>query len=224
MGIIYSLLAVLGESLSVILDRLNFKKTRISAQQLMPLMFFFMSVMICLFIFVTRQPFPEFTTLSIALIALIILVSFGGNVFDFLSLKVDDISLREPLADFEPIVGGLVGYILFAQERKPSFLVAFILGAVIVYWGTHRRKLRRLQSKGMLFMLFAVCLYGLLPSIYKVTLEYIDPAYLTLIRVVAILLLSIVFFPKKLLHRLSSKKVSYAAASGIVCAIAAVAS
>ncbi len=225
MGILYSLIAIFGESFTTILDRLNFKRTRINPMQLMSLIFLSMSVSLCLFIFVTHQPFPHLTSTAFGFMALIALVSFSGNAFDYLSLKVDDLSLREPLADFEPIAAGLVGYVAFSAERRPSFLIAFLLSLVIVYWGTHRRKLRRVQSKGMLFMLVSVCIYALQPSIYKVALNHLTPAYLTLFRVVSILLLTLLFFPSaRKLHKLSTKKVGYSAASGAVCSVGAVAS
>ena len=220
---LYPLIAVLGESGSTIIDRMNFKRTRISPQQIMPVMFFSMSILLLAFILITHQPFPHYTLVSAGLMVLIILVSFVGNIFDYRSLKVDDLSLREPMADFEPIAGGLVGYILFASERKPSLLIAFLLGIIVVYWGTHRRKLRRVQKKGMWFMLLAVCFYGLLPSLYMLALDSIAPAYIMLVRVIAILMLSLAFFPQKHLRKLSPTKLRYGLLAGLSCSIGTVA-
>lgn len=223
MGFLYLFISIVGESAGKTVDKLNFRRNHVTARQIMLLVFFAMSVSLLLFILLTRQPFPHFTLITLGLVLLIALVSFGGNVFDFLSLKADDLSLREPLNDFEPIVAGLVGYALFPAERKPGFLLAFLLGAIIVYYGTHRRKLRRLQKQGMFYLLLGVGLYALLPSIYKVTLGYLSPAYIALFRVASVLVLSSLLFPVKNVRGLSSKKLSYGLLSGVVYAISAVA-
>ncbi len=182
MGLFYVLLSILAESTGKTIDKLNFKKNRIAALQQMLLVFFAMSVSLVLFIILTRQPLPRMTLVPLGLAVLIALVSFVSNILDTFSLKATDLSLREPLTDFQPIVAGLVGYALFPAERKPGFLLAFMLGAVIVYWGTHRRKLRRYQKKGLTYLLLVVCLEALLPSIYKEAVIYLSPSYVALFR------------------------------------------
>jgi glucose uptake protein GlcU len=153
------------------------------------------------------------------------MVSFAGNVFSILSLKVNDLSLREPLGGFYPILAGLVGYALFPAERKPQFLIIFILSIFIVRYGTHRRKLRNFQIKGMHFFLLSIIFESLLPSVYRVTLGYIGPTYLTFFRVVGILLLSLCFFPlKKTFKTLTPNKVLYSCVSGIAYSAGAVSS
>ena len=224
MGFLYLFIAIASESAAKTIDKLNFSKTRIASRHLMLLVFVAMSVSLLLFIILTNRPLPELSLIPIILLSLIGLISFGGNVLDFLSLKADDLSLREPLVDFEPILAGLVGYLLFPAERQPGFLLAFGLGALIVYWGTHRRKLRKLQRKGMFYLVLAVLLYALLPSLYKLTLEYVSPEYITFFRVVSILLLTVIFNPVKKLKSLSPPKIVYGFASGIIYAIGAVAS
>lgn len=224
MGFLYLFIAILGESGTTIIEKLNFRRNKITAQYLMFLLFLAMSVLLSLFVLITKQPFPHFTLVSLGLIGLIVAVSFSSNIFDVLSLKADDLSLREPLSDFAPIVAGLIGYALFPAERKPGYLLAFLLGGVIVYWGTHRRKLRKFQKKGLFYLLLAICLEALLVSIYKVSLDYLSPVYITLFRVVAILILSSVFFPVKNVRKLTSKKLGYGLLAGLVCTIGAVAS
>jgi len=224
MGFFYLLISIFGESAGKTIDKLNFRKNRIAARQLMLLIFVAMTALLSLFIYLTKQPLPRFTIVAIGFIGLIALVSFFSNVFDVLSLKADDLSLREPLCDFEPIVAGLVGYALFPAERKPGFLLAFILGAIIVYYGTHRRKLRRLQKRGMSYLLLAISFESLLPSIYKETLGYLSPTYIAWFRVVSVLVLTSLFFPPKKMLRASPKKLSYSFLSGIAYSLGAVAS
>ena len=224
MGFLYLLLSIIAESTGKTIDKLNFRRNRIAARQMNLLVFFAMAVCLLLFFLVVKQPPPHFALVTIGLIALIALASFGSNVFDVLSLKSDDLSLREPLLDFEPIVAGLIGYMLFPAERKPGFLLAFVLGAFIVYYGTHRRKLRRMQAKGMSYLLLAVCFESMLPSIYKVTLGHLSPFYIALLRCLTVLVLSSLFFRPKNLRKTSAKKFSYSFLSGIVYAVGAVVS
>lgn len=224
MGLLYLLIAIIGESTAKTIDKLNFRKNRIAARLMMWLIFLTMTAALSLFIWLDRQPFPHFTLIALGLVGLIALASFGSNVFDVLSLKADDLSLREPLLDFEPIVAGLIGYALFPGERKPGFLLAFVLGAVIVYYGTHRRKLRRLQAKGMAYLLLAICFEAMLPSIYKVSLGYLSPVYIAWFRVVSVLVLASIFFPPRTILRASPQKFGYSLLSGLVYTIGAVAS
>jgi drug/metabolite transporter (DMT)-like permease len=224
MGLMYLFVSVLAESAANTIDKLNFNRNRITAQQLLFLSFLGMTLATLAYVVVTKQPFPRLTFVSLGLLALATVVSFGANVFDYLSLKADDISLREPLFDFEPVIAGLVGYALFPAERKTGFLLAFLIGGVIVYWGSHRRRLGKRQKRGMLYMLLAVSLFGLLPSVYKLSLGYLSPVYITLLRTSAILVLASVFFPMANVRRLSAKKINYSLLGGVVYALAAVAS
>lgn len=224
MGLFYVFLSIVAESAGKTVDKLNFKRNRIAALTEMLLGFMFMSVWITLFIALTRQPIPHFRLVSVGLISLVVLVSLLSNIFDVLSVKANDLSLREPLVDFRPIAAGLVGYLLFPAERKPGFLLAFMLGAVIVYYGSHRRKLRKFQKKGMTYLLLVTAFEALLPSIYKETVLYLSPAYIAWFRIVAIFALSLVFFPLRSARRITPNMIRYDALSGAVYTVGAVAS
>jgi drug/metabolite transporter (DMT)-like permease len=224
MNLLYPFTAVTGESVAKTIDKLNYRKNHIQPRQLIFLVFSGMFVSILVYIIATKKHFPAITLISIGLIALIGVVSFLGNVFDYISLKSDDLSLREPMLNFVSVLAGLIGYVLFPQERKIGFLIAFILGAVIVYYGTHQRHLGRVQKKGMFYLTIAVVFYALLPSIYKVTLAHISPAYIAFFRVAVILALTSIFLPVKNLRLLSSSKVSYGLSSGFIYAVETVAS
>lgn len=225
MNFLYPFIAILGESAAKTIDKLNFSKNHIPYRLLMLLTFIAMTASLLLFIILTRQSFPAISLVSFGLIALIALASFGGNLFDYLSLKANDLSLREPMVDFDPILAGLVGYVLIPSERKVAFLIAFIIGAVIVYWGTHQRRLRHFQKRGMFYCLLAALLYAFLPSIYQLTLVYISPSYIAFFRVAAILIFTIIFLPvKKITKSLSSSKLTYSFLAGLVYSIEAIAS
>lgn len=207
MGFFFSFLAIFGESAGKTVDKINFRKNHITYRQSLLLTFFFMSLFLLGYVAILRLPIPHFSATALLLLSAIVLFSFAGNVFDEISLKTNDLSLREPLVDFQPILAGLVGYALFPNERKPIFLLAFTLGALVVYWGSHRRKLRKHQSKGLVFLLLAAIFYAFLPSIYQETLKYVSPAYISLIRCVSILVLLAIFLPVRKVTKISTKKV-----------------
>lgn len=229
MNFLYPLIAILSESVAQAIDKANFSRNRITTQLLMRLVFIGMSISLFVYILVIDKPLPHFSLIALGLMLLIILLSFLGNALDYLSLKADDISLREPLIDFGPIVAGLFGYLLFPEERRPGFLIAFALSAVIVYFGTHRRRLRKVEKKGMVYLLGAVLLHATLPSIYKYTLPYIGPEYVAFFRSFGILILIYIFMP---VHKAKRKKkksrhvgqVSFGLISSVVYALGAVAS
>lgn len=223
MGILFSIIAIFCESLGKTIDKVNYRKNRITYRQMLLLAFTGMTISILAFILITGEPLPPFSWPMLGLVILIALFSFAGNVFDEMSVMTDDLSLREPLVDFQPILAGLVGYALFPAQRKPIFLLAFALSAFVVYWGTHRRKLRRRQKKGMTYLLLAAVFYAFLPSIYNVALDYLSPAYISMFRVVSILVLVMIFLPVKRIRKISSAKVRYAFAGSVVYSIEAIA-
>jgi glucose uptake protein GlcU len=224
MGLFYLFTTILAESVGKTIDKLNYRRNRIGARQSLFIAFVGMTISIGTYIYLSGQPFPGFTLKLAVLLFLIALFSFGGNVFDELSLKVDDLSLREPLVDFEPVLAGLIAYMLFPEGRKPIFLVAFILGALIVRWGIHRRKLRRGQKKGMFYLLIGVSLYAVLPSLYQETLKYISPSYIAFFRAASVLVLVTLFFKPKKWRGFTPKRVRYASLASVVYAVGAIVS
>lgn len=220
----YLFTSIVAESAGKTIDKLNYRRNHIGPRQMMFLSFCTMSVSIGLYLFLTKQPLPHLTPKIDVLLLLVAFFSFGGNVFDELSLKADDLSLREPLVDFEPILAGLAGYLFFPEERKTAFLIAFILGGLIVRWGIHRRKLRKAQKKGMFYLLIGTILYAILPVLYQEALHYISPSYLAFFRVAAVLVLTSLFFPAKKMRGFTAKRVGYGVTASIIYAIGAVAS
>lgn len=222
MDYIYPLTRIVAECVGKTIDKFNYRKNHIAAKHLIVLIFAAMSFSLGAYILLTGKPFPHFTLFSFELVIAIGLVSFMANVFDFVSLKLNDISLREPMLGFEPILAGVVGYILFPAERETKYLIAFGLGAVAVYLGTHRRKLRVRQKKGMFYLLLGVLFYAFLPSLYKHALAYISPEYITFFRAISVLTLTLIFLPPKKITK-SKSKVIYGLSSGVVYSLGTVA-
>ncbi len=224
MGFTYLLTSIIAESVGKTIDKLNFRRNKIDPRQSLLLAFTVMTASVLSYTILTKQTFPHISLTAAILLVGIALFSFGGNVFDELSLQKDDLSLREPLVDFEPIATGLIAYLLFPEERKTAFLVAFILGALIVRWGIHRRKLRSGQARGMFYLWVAVILYAIVPVFYKEILDYLSPTYIALFRLSSILLLLILFFRPKRRKRLTGKMIGYGTLAGVVYAVGAVVS
>lgn len=229
MEFLFPLASIVSEATAKTIDKLNFSTTRISPNYLMRLVFLGMAGSLLVYVLITSKPLPDFSMAAAGFVILIALVSFAGNVFDYLSLKSDDLSLREPMLGFEPILAGLFGYLFFASERNPVLLPAFLLSAVVVYFGTHQRRLGRLQKRGMLYLLLAVLFYALLPSVYKLTLPYISPEYIALFRVVAILLLVSLLLPvrrtkKRLKNGRTARRTVFGLGSGVIYAVGTVTS
>ena len=222
MDFLFPLTHAVSESIGKTIDKLNFKRNHIASGHLIWLVFLGMSLSILSYIILTEKPFPHLSYAGFGLMFLIAIVSFLDNVFDFASLKVNDLSLREPMLDFTPILAGLIGYVLFPSERKSGFLLAFAIGAVVVYFGTHRRKLRITQKKGMFYLFMSVILASLLPILYKWALEHLSPEYLALFTVLSIFILASIFLPTN--KRLTSpSKTIYGLLSGCIYAVGTVA-
>lgn len=224
MNFIYLFTSILGESTGKTFDKLNFRNNKIHPRQSLLLVFAVMALSVASYTLLTRQPFPDLPLPVIALLVGIALFSFGGNVFDEISLQKDDLSLREPLVDFEPIATGLIAYALFPEERKTAFLFAFIAGAFIVRWGVHRRKLRSYQKKGMRYLWIAVGLYAIVPVFYKEALDYMPPAYIALFRIVSIFMLLLIFFRPKQNTKLTPDMLKLGVLAGFAYALGAVVS
>lgn len=224
MGFLYLLSSIVAESAGKTVDKLNFTRNKIDARQSLVVVFSAMTVFVLSYTILTKQPSPHIPLLCAAYLIGIAIFSFGGNVFDEMILQLTDLSLREPLVDFEPIATGLLAYLLFPEERKLSFLIAFILGTVIVRWGIHRRKLRKTQKKGMLYLWIAVVLYSLVPIFYKEALVFLSPTYIALFRLASILILLRLFFRPKRNKKLKPKMIGYGILAAFAYAVGAIAS
>ena len=220
----YAITHILAESTAKTIDKINYSRHRINSHQKMFIVFLTMSVSTLIYTAIFKQSEPNIVPLSVFALIMIAILSFVGNVFDELSLKADDLSLREPLIDFEPMLAGLVGYVLFPNERKPIYLIVFIIGFFIVRWGIHRRKLNADESRGLKYLVLAVAIYGILPSLYKVALEYVSPSQLLLFRVLFIFIFTTIRSNLNEIRKLSIRQLHYGVASGLVYSLGAMAS
>lgn len=194
MDFIYPLLSVVGESFGTTIDKLNYQKNKILPNQLLFLLFSTMVVGLLISTIFIRHPLPDISLAVLGLVALMVIVSFGQNFFDYVGLHTKNLSLREPINNFEPILASFLAYVLFPSERNIKYVVAIIASTVVLYAANSNRKLKLEFDSGTLYLFLSVVCNAVLASIYKLGLESISPFYLLLLRAAGVLLLLWVFF------------------------------
>ena len=198
MTFIYPLLSAVAESIGKTTDKLNYQKNKILPDRLLFLLFVTMVIGLLIFSVFVRQPMPTITLATAGLIAFMIIVSFGQNFFDYVGLRTKNLSLREPISNFQPILAGFLAYALFPSERNTKYIIAIIAGTAILYASNSNRKLKLAFDKGTAYLFVAVVLSAVLTSVYKVSLEHVSPFYLLLFRSAGVLLLVGVFLKPRL--------------------------
>lgn len=212
---LFSLFAILGESMAKTIDKFNYNKTNIKPAYLIFLIFIGMFICLVLFVFITKEPLPLLNIRLASLIIIMIIVSYLQNICDFKGLKCNKLSFREPINNFEPILASFIAFLLFSAERNLNILYAIIIGSFILYIGNVNRKITYKIKRESIYLLFAMIFSAVLVNIYKYGLEYVSPTYLFLFRVSGI----IIILP--LLNRINFRnfkleQVSYGLFSGII--------
>lgn len=225
MGYIFLLAAIFAENTGKIFDKYNYNNTRVTPRELLRLVFGVMAAAIISFIIVTRPQLPSLSMAVLISLAFVVGLSFISNVFDEISLKINNLSLREPLSNFRPILAGFIGYMLFPEERDLLLLVALMLGAVVVAWGVKPSRLAKAQRAGITYMALAVLAEASLSNAYAVALENVGPEYIALVRTVFILVLLAIFFkPRKRNRKREKKSTQLAIAAGLAYSAGAIVS
>ena len=223
MGYLFVAFAVFAENAGKIFDKYNFEHTQVTPKETLRLVFGVMATAITVFVLLTRPELPALSSPLLLSLALVVALSFISNVFDETSLKINPLSLREPLSNFHPILAGFIGYLLFPEERSAFLLLALILGAFIVSWGIKPAKLAKAQKLGIACMVLSVLAESALTNVYVVALENTSPEYIALVRSVFIfLLLAIVYQPKKRNYKTKNQARLLALTSGIFYSVGAI--
>ncbi len=198
MDFIYPLLSAVAEAVAKTTDKLNYQKNKILPNQLLFLLFATMVVGLLIFSIFIRQPIPSVTLTIAGLIIFMIIVSFGQNFFDYVGLRTKNLSLREPISNFQPILAGFLAYALFPSERNIKYIVAIIAGSAILYASNSNRRLKLEFDRGTAYLFIGMVFSAVLASVYKVGLEHVSPFYLLLFRSLGVLLLVKVFMRPRL--------------------------
>lgn len=210
-------IALFSEVAGKTIDKLNFNRHKIGSNELIILLFGTMFAGVLVSLPVIRPPLPEVSFFLAALLGLMVLVSFGQNYFDFKGLSTTNLSVREPISNFKPILASFLAFAIFPSEREIKYVAAIVLGSLILYWGNSNRRLRLQWDRGVLYLFLAAVCSAILASIYKFGLETLDPFYLLLIRTAGILALSPLLMRQlgPRLRKLNRKQVGYGIAGGI---------
>lgn len=215
MDFIYPLFSVAGEAFGKTADKLNYNKNKIKPRELLFLLFVTMAVSLFLFSLFTHKPFPAISVGLGSLLISMIVISFGQNFFDYVGLSTKNLSLREPISNFEPILASALAYVLFPSERNIKYMIAIFIGVIILYLGSADRKLKLSLDKGIIYLFLGVVCSAILASVYKFGLETVSPTYLLLIRTVGVLLLTQLFF-KPNLKSLRKNQITLGVVSGLI--------
>lgn len=194
MEFIYPLLSVAGEAFGTTMDKLNYQKNKIMPNQLLFLLFSTMTGGLLVSAIFIRPPLPELSLALLGLILFMVVISFGQNFFDYVGLRTKKLSIREPINNFEPVLASFLAYLLFPSERNAKYIIAIVVGTVILYASNSNKRLKLEFDSGTLYLLLGVVCSAVLASVYKLGLENISPFYLLLFRAAGVLLLLLIFF------------------------------
>jgi drug/metabolite transporter (DMT)-like permease len=209
------LFSILAGSGGGIIDKFNYKKNKSTPFEVMSVVFFVMAAACGVYMLVKGSPWKAFTLASFGLAGAISLTSFLGNLFDFKSLKQTSMTIREPLADLEPILAASIGYIFYPAERKIIYIPVLALAVALVVFGFRKLKLRGGNAKGAHNMVLSVCFYAVLPSMYKLAMNYFAIEQILFIRLTFIFLATTLLFRPKF-DKKREKKIAFGVASGLV--------
>lgn len=192
MNFIYPLFSILGEVSAKTLDKFNLKIHKIDYKQLIFFVFSVRGLGMILLILLLRIDFPLLNFWQILLIATIILVSFFQNIFEFKGLSLKDLSYRQPISDFQPLLASFMAFIIFPSERQIKYLIAILIGCLILYWAnSYKNKIT--IDKGTWYILGGILFQAILSNLYKFSLDSIPAEYILLFRVLGVLLLLLAF-------------------------------
>lgn len=215
MHFLLPLLAVFSESIAKTIDKANYNKNKIKPRELLFLLFTTMALGTGLFLAFTDQDLPVLSLGLVGLIALVIIISFAQNLFDYIGLSTNNLSLREPIINFQPILAGFLAYLLFPSERNIQYLVAIVLGVAVIYFGSSQRRFKLQFDRGVVYLFLGTVCSAILVNVYKLGLETIPAPYIFLFRSTGVLLLLLLFF-KPNLKKLNGNRIKLGVGSGLL--------
>ncbi len=214
MSLLYPIIGVIGEVFGKVSDKFNFKRNKIKPTQEIFLVFLIMVIGTICFMVITKTELPVFSVTLFFLIILIILISFFQNIFEFNAVKTKDLSFREPFVNLQPVITSFLAFIIFSSEREIKYLIAIVLGTIILYIGNFEKKQRFNLDKGTVYIILAILFSAILSNIYKFGLEIISPEILLFVRVAGVLIL-LILIKQITFEGLNKKKITTGTYAGI---------
>jgi drug/metabolite transporter (DMT)-like permease len=216
MSYLLILVNILGETNGKIIDKYNFRNTNISPKSLIFWLFLSMFSLSFLLVSTQSRALPDISAGMILLFLFIILCSFGQNFFDFSGVALKDLSVREPIVNFQPLLTGLIAFLFFESERDLFLFLAIIIGSITLIWANTKSLNSKIQfDKGMTYLFLGILCSACVSNAYNIGLKDFSPETLFLIRSLGILLISGLFFYPKIIQS-SKKQASLGLISGMV--------
>ncbi len=192
MSLLFPLLHILGETTGKTFDKLNFK-IRANFRTVTIIPFCVMLLATTIFLIVTGKQFPAATLPIVLTLCAIIVLSTIQNITDTLGLSQQNLSIREPIFNFEPLLASFIAFLLFPSERNIFLLVLVFVGGLTLLWGNYEKKhLTLLTDRGTKYFLVSMIAAALLLVVYKQALLTLDAATIFFYRMLGVFIVTVV--------------------------------
>jgi len=194
MSLVYPILSILGETAGKVLDKFNFNKNKIGYKPLTVIAFLVMLALTVIFLIATKQSYPSLAFYGYILILVMIILSVLQNVTDVIGLSKEDLSLREPISNFEHLMAALIAFFVFPSERDVVTLLFVIIGVGVLLWAnTKKHHLNLFSCKGTRYFVYSTVFAAILTNVYKAGLIILSPSWIFFFRVLGVFIITAAF-------------------------------
>ncbi|MEJ0053864.1 MAG: EamA family transporter [bacterium] len=184
-----------AHGLAIAFDRLNLTRTKFKPRALLLLTFLVMTVTAAAYVLIARPPFPALGPVVLGIVTAMVLLSFAQNIFELKGIQAMQLHTREPVTTLQPLLTGLLAYLLFPSEGNILYLAAIVVGVPIVLWSNAKRySWRKLLTPGSGYVFADISLSAAVDNLAKLALQFLSPAYLGLFRIGGVFFLCCAFF------------------------------
>lgn len=178
----------------VVLDKLCLRRNSIGFKTLLLIEFSGMFVIAGAYVVLAHVPLPTFTLEAAGVVLAILLLSFAQNIFELKGIQAMRMNMREPISNLQPILTGVLAYLIFPSEGDVRYVFAIIAGVLIVMWSSGSSfSWRHIFTAGSGYVFGDISLSAVLDNLTKFGLLFVSPAYLTLFRTGGVLFLCSLF-------------------------------
>ncbi len=222
LNLLIPLFSSASHEFGVVFDKLNLRRNGIGFRALLFLEFSAMLAVAGGYILFANVSFPPLASLAVGLLLATILLSFAQNIFELKGIQAMQMNVREPISNLQPILTGVVAYLLFPSEGNIWYLVAIIVGVFVIVWSTQQHfSWRHLFASGSGYVFADISLSAVLDNLAKFTLLFVSPAYLSLFRIGGVLVLFGIFLRPQW-NQATSRNLGLGVATGILFGVSAI--
>ena len=192
-----ALLAALGQSVSLLIDKIILSKRRVDEKTYLLAVFFFIFVGgVILYPFFGRVNWTQALELKNVLIFSVIVVSaFIWNILYCEAVKKEDVGEVQLISMTQPIMTILLASILLPAERSLDVIFVSLFAALVLIYA-HKRRYSIKFDKPALWLIFGVFLMALESVLAKFLLDIYSPLAFYCFRV-AMITVFFVFYTRK---------------------------